>query len=225
MTMTRKELAERIDHTALGPEVSPERVRQLCAEAKEWGFYGVCVNPCHIELAKKELEGTSVKIVTVIGFPHGATLPQVKAYEARAAVEAGADELDMVINIAALKAKDYQVILKELAAVREALVRAPRRIVLKAILETGLLSDEEKVAGAILAQAGGADFVKTSTGFGPRGATVEDVKLLREAVGLQMRIKAAGGIRDYQAAVAMIEAGADRLGTSAGVAIITGAPQ
>ncbi|MCR4403825.1 MAG: deoxyribose-phosphate aldolase [Candidatus Acetothermia bacterium] len=223
--MTRKELAGRIDHTALGPEVSPERVRQLCAEAKEWGFYGVCVNPSYIELARKELEGAPVKIVTVIGFPHGATLPQAKACEARAAVEAGADELDMVINIAALKAKDYQAILKELAAVREALVRAPRRIVLKAILETGLLSDEEKVAGAILAQAGGADFVKTSTGFGPRGATVEDVRLLRAAVGPQMKIKAAGGIRDYQAAVAMIEAGADRLGTSAGVAIITGAPE
>jgi deoxyribose-phosphate aldolase len=223
--MTRKELAERIDHTALGPDVSPERVRQICAEAKEWGFYGVCVNPCYIELAKKELEGTSVKIVTVIGFPHGATLPQVKAYEARAAVEAGADELDMVINIAALKAKDYQTILKELAAVREALVRAPKRVILKAILETGLLTDEEKVAGAILAQAGGADFVKTSTGFGPRGATVEDVKLLKGAVGPRMKIKAAGGIRDYQTAVAMIEAGADRLGTSSGVAIIEGAPE
>jgi deoxyribose-phosphate aldolase len=223
--MTKKELAERIDHTALGPDVSPERVRQICAEAKEWGFYGVCVNPCYIELAKKELEGTSVKIVTVIGFPHGATLPQVKAYEARAAVEAGADELDMVINIAALKAKDYQTILKELAAVREALVRAPKRVILKAILETGLLTDEEKVAGAILAQAGGADFVKTSTGFGPRGATVEDVKLLKGAVGPRMKIKAAGGIRDYQTAVAMIEAGADRLGTSSGVAIIEGAPE
>jgi deoxyribose-phosphate aldolase len=223
--MTKKELAERIDHTALGPDVSPERVRQICAEAKEWGFYGVCVNPCYIELAKKELEGTSVKIVTVIGFPHGATLPQVKAYEARAAVEAGADELDMVINIAALKAKGYQTILKELAAVREALVRAPKRIILKAILETGLLTDEEKVAGAILAQAGGADFVKTSTGFGPRGATVEDVKLLKGAVGPRMKIKAAGGIRDYQTAMAMIEAGADRLGTSSGVAIIEGAPE
>jgi deoxyribose-phosphate aldolase len=223
--MTKKELAERIDHTALGPDVSPERVRQICAEAKEWGFYGVCVNPCYIELAKKELEGTSVKIVTVIGFPHGATLPQVKAYEARAAVEAGADELDMVINIAALKAKDYQTILKELAAVREALVRAPKRVILKAILETGLLTDEEKVAGAILAQAGGADFVKTSTGFGPRGATVEDVKLLKGAIGPRMKIKAAGGIRDYQTAVAMIEAGADRLGTSSGVAIIEGAPE
>ncbi len=223
--MTRKELAERIDHTALGPEISPERLKQLCAEAKEFGFYGVCVNPWHIELARKELEGSPVKIVTVIGFPHGATLPQVKAYEAKAAVEAGADELDMVINIGALKAKDYQVILKELAGVREALVRAPKRIILKVILETGLLTDEEKVAGAILAQAGGADFVKTSTGFGPRGATVEDVKLLKAAVGPQMKVKAAGGIRDYQTAVAMIEAGADRLGTSSGVAIITGAPQ
>ncbi|MGQ9476954.1 MAG: deoxyribose-phosphate aldolase [Candidatus Bipolaricaulia bacterium] len=223
--MTKKELAERIDHTALGPEVSPERVKQLCAEAKEFGFYGVCVNPWQIELARKELEGSPVKIVTVIAFPQGATLPQVKAYEAKAAVEAGADELDMVINIAALKAKDYQVILKELAAVREALVRAPRRIILKVILETGLLTDEEKVAGAILAQAGGADFVKTSTGFGPRGATVEDVRLLKATIGPPMKVKAAGGIRDYQTALAMIEAGADRLGTSAGVAIITGAPQ
>lgn len=223
--MTRKELAERIDHTALGPDVPPDRVKALCAEAVRHGFCAVCINPCYIALAKKELEGTPVKVATVIGFPHGTTLPKVKAYEAREAVEAGADELDMVINIGALKAKDYQVVLKELAAVREALVRTPKRIILKAILETGLLTDEEKVAGAILAQAGEADFVKTSTGFGPRGATVEDVKLLKAAVGPQVKVKAAGGIRDYQTAVAMIEAGADRIGTSSGVAIIEGAPE
>lgn len=218
-------MAARIDHTALGPDVPPERVRQLCAEAKECGFWGVCVNPCHIELAKKELEGTPVRIVTVIGFPHGATLPQVKAYEAGEAVEAGADELDMVANIAALKAEDYRAVLEEIAGVRQAVAKAPRRIILKVILETALLTDEEKVAGARLAQEAGADFVKTSTGFGPRGATIEDVKLLRGTVGPQVKVKAAGGIRDYAAAAAMIRAGADRIGTSSGVAIIEGAPE
>ena len=223
--MRRIELAERIDHTVLGPDIPPERIKELCAEAKRWKFYAVCVNPCYIGLAKEELKDTQAKVVAVIGFPHGATLPQVKAFEAKEAVDAGADELDMVINIAALKAKDYRAVLEEIAGVREAIAKAPRRIILKVILETSLLNGEEKVAGAILAQAAGADFVKTSTGFGGSGATVEDVRLLQEAVGPGVGVKAAGGIRDYETAVALIEAGATRLGTSSGVAIIEGAPE
>ncbi|HIC95681.1 TPA: deoxyribose-phosphate aldolase [Candidatus Bipolaricaulota bacterium] len=223
--MTKKELAERIDHTALGPDISPERVKELCAEAIRYKFYAVCVNPCYIRLAKEELKDSEVKVVTVLGFPHGATLPQVKAFEARGAVDEGADELDMVINIAALISKDYRTVLEEISGVREAIAKTPRRVILKVILETALLTTEQKVAGAIIAQAAGADFVKTSTGFGSGGATVEDVKLLKGAVGPQVRVKAAGGIRDYETAAALIAAGADRLGTSSGVAIIEGAPE
>jgi len=223
--MRRSELAERIDHTVLGPDVAPERVEELCAEAARYKLYAVCVNPCYIRLAKEELKETTVKVAAVIGFPQGATLPQVKAFEAKEAVDAGADELDMVVNIAALKAKDYRAMLEEIVGVREAVAKAPRRIILKVILETALLDEEQKIAGAILAKAAGADFVKTSTGFGPGGATVEDVKLLKETVGSGVGVKAAGGIRDYETAVAMIEAGADRIGTSSGAAIIQGAPE
>lgn len=223
--MRRTELAEKIDHTVLGPDVSRERVRELCVEAIRYKFYAVCVNPDYVRLAKEELKETQVKVATVIGFPHGATLPQVKAFEAREAVDAGADELDMVSNIAALKNKNYRVVLEEIAGVHEAIAKAPRRIILKVILETSLLNEEQKTAGAILAKAAGADFVKTSTGFGPGGATVEDVRLLKKTVGPGVGVKAAGGIRDYETAVAMIEAGAERIGTSSGVAIIQGAPE
>ncbi len=223
--LRRAELAKLIDHTALGPAVTPERVKELCAEAVRYDFFAVCVNPCHVALAKRELRDTAVKVATVIGFPHGATLPEVKAFEARAAVDAGADELDMVINVAALQQKDYRAVHEEIAAVREAVAKAPRRILLKVILETALLDESGKVAGAIIAQAAGADFVKTSTGFGPGGATVEDVKLLRSTVGPGMGVKAAGGIRDYETAIAMVAAGANRIGTSSGVAIIQGAPE
>lgn len=223
--LRRAELAKLIDHTALGPAVSPERVKELCAEAVRYGFFAVCVNPCYVALAKRELRDTAVRVATVIGFPHGATLPEAKAFEARAAVDAGADELDMVINIAALQHKDYRAVHEEIAAVREAVAKAPKKVVLKVILETALLEEAQKVAGAIIAQAAGADFVKTSTGFGPGGATVEDVKLLRATVGPGMGVKAAGGIRDYETAVAMVAAGANRIGTSSGVAIIQGAPE
>jgi len=223
--MKRSELAARIDHTVLGADVSPEQVRKLCAEAARYHFHAVCINPCYLRLAKGELAETTVLVDAVLGFPLGATLPQVKAFEAREAVQAGADELDMVINIAALKRKDYQAVLWEIAGVREAVAQADRKIILKVILETALLDDRQKIAGAILAQAAGADFVKTSTGFGPGGATVEDVRLLRQTVSPAMGIKAAGGIHDYQTALALIEAGADRLGASAGLAILQGAPE
>lgn len=223
--MRRSELAKLIDHTALGPDIAPERIKELCAEAIRYKFHAVCVNPCYVRLAKQELRDAEVKVDTVIGFPQGVTLPQVKAFEAEEAVDAGADELDMVINVAALKSQDYKVVLEEIVTVREAIARAPRKIILKVILETALLSEQQKVAGAILVKAGGADFVKSSTGFGPGGATAEDVQLLKRTVGQQMGVKAAGGIRDYETALALIEAGADRIGTSSGVAIIQGASE
>ena len=223
--MKRSELAARIDHTILGADVSPEQVRQLCGEAARYHFYAVCINPCYLHLAKGELAETTVLVDAVLGFPLGATLPQVKAFEAREAARAGADELDMVINVAALKRRDYRAVLQEIAGVREAVARSPQQIILKVILETALLDDQQKIAGAILAQAAGADFVKTSTGFGPGGATVADVRLLRQTVGPGMGVKAAGGIHDYDTALALIEAGADRIGASASLAIIEGAPE
>ncbi len=227
--MRRAELANRIEHTALGPDISQERVRALCEEAIQYGFYGICVNPCHVALAKailKEKDAVArIKVVTVVGFPHGTSVAAVKAFEAERAIRDGADELDMVIRVAALKERDYHRVLEEILAVREETQKSPRPITLKVILETALLNDEQKIAGCILAKAAGADFVKTSTGFGPGGATIEDVKLLKQAVGQGMGVKAAGGIRDYKTAVAMIEAGADRIGTSSGVQILEDAPE
>ncbi|MGY4707416.1 deoxyribose-phosphate aldolase [Candidatus Bipolaricaulota sp. J31] len=218
------EIARYIDHTVLGPATSTEDVRRVCEEAKAYGFYAVCIPPTYVALAKELLRDTGVRVCTVAGFPHGQHVPEVKAFEAKTAVDDGADEVDMVVNVAALKAGDYAAVLRDIRTVREEIDKAPRRVVLKVILECALLSDEEKVAGAILAKAAGADFVKTSTGFGPGGATVEDVALLRRAVGEGMGIKAAGGIRDYETAVRMIEAGATRIGASRGVQIVQGAP-
>lgn len=224
-TLSRRELARYIEHTKLGAAVGRTDVEKLCEEARDYGFYGVCVNPCHVAWAKSLLKDTDVKVITVIGFPHGTSTPVVKAAEAEQAIRDGADELDLVIRVGALKERDYPVILEELEAVRAEIAKSPRPIALKVILETAFLTEEEKVAGCILAKAAGADFVKTSTGFGPGGATQEDVRLLKQTVGEGMGVKAAGGIRDYETARAMIEAGADRLGTSAGVQIFEGAPE
>ena len=224
-TLTRRELAKRIEHTKLGPDVTRRDVETLCEEATTYGFYAVCVNPCHVALAKSLLKDTEIRVVTVVGFPQGTSTPVVKAAEAEQAIRDGADELDVVVRVSALKERDYAVILGELEAVRDEIQKSPRPITLKVILETALLTDEEKVAGCILAKAAGADFVKTSTGFGPGGATPEDVRLLKQTVGEEMGVKAAGGIRDYEAAAAMIEAGADRIGTSSGVQIFEGAPE
>lgn len=221
---SRRELAKRIEHTRLGPAVTRAEVERLCEEARNYGFYGVCVNPCHVAEAKSLLQDSEVRIITVVGFPHGANAVEVKAAEAEQAIRDGADELDMVIRVSALKERDYSVILEELEAVRDEIRKSPRPITLKAILETALLTDDEKVAACILARAAGADFVKTSTGFGPGGASLEDVRLLKRTVGDGMGVKAAGGIRDYETAVAMLEAGADRIGTSSGVQILEGAP-
>ena len=224
-TLTRRELAKRIEHTKLGPDVTRRDVETLCEEATTYGFYAVCVNPCHVALAKSLLKDTEIRVVTVVGFPQGTSTPVVKAAEAEQAIRDGADELDVVVRVSALKERDYVVILEELEAVRDEIQKSPRPITLKVILETALLTDEEKVAGCILAKAAGADFVKTSTGFGPGGATPEDVRLLKQTVGEEMGVKAAGGIRDYGAAAVMIEAGADRIGTSSGVQIFEGAPE
>lgn len=222
--MRKAELARLIDHTALGPDVDRSRVEKLCQEAIQHGFYAVCVPPNFVGLAKQILRDGGVKVGTTVGFPHGQHRPEVKALEARLAVEEGADEVDMVIHVPALKAGDYAYILSEIRAVREATQKVARPVVLKVILECALLTEEEKVAGAILVKAAGADFVKTSTGFGPGGATPEDVALLRRVVGPHFGVKAAGGIRDYATALRMVQAGANRIGASRSLDILAGAP-
>jgi len=222
--MRKIELARIIDHTALGPEVDRARVEKLCQEAIQHKFYAVCIPPTFVSLARQILKDSEVRVCTVVGFPHGQHRPEVKALEARLAVEEGAGEVDMVINVPALKSGNYAYVLWEIRAVREATQKAARPIVLKVILECALLSEEEKVAGAILSKAAGADFVKTSTGFGPGGATPEDVALLRKVVGPSFGVKAAGGIRDYPTAMKMVQAGATRIGASRSLEIIAGAP-
>ncbi len=221
--MKRKELAGMIDHTLLGPTASEDAVKTLCAEADANRFASVCINPCHVALAKQLLPESPVKVCTVIGFPHGMNTASVKATEAERAIADGADELDMVINVAALKEKAHRRVLEDIVSVCDVAREARRPIVVKVILEIALLSEEEITFGAVLAKAAGADFVKTSTGFGPGGATVEAVGLMRRTVGAEIGVKAAGGIRDYETAVAMIEAGATRIGASRSLAILEGA--
>ncbi len=213
-----QEVAKYIDHTMLKPQVTEDEIKQLCWEAKKYNFAAVCVNPAFVEFCSNYLKDTPVKVATVIGFPLGATTPHVKAFEAREAISKGADEIDMVINIGALKSKNYSLVEDDIHEV----VKASQGRTVKVILETGLLSDEEKVAGCLLSKAAGADFVKTSTGFGPGGATVEDIFLMRTIVGLEMGVKASGGVRDFETAQQMIEAGASRIGASAGIKIIKG---
>lgn len=222
--MRKAELARLIDHTALGPEVDRARVEKACKEALQYKFFAVCVPPGFVSFARQILRDSEVKVCATVGFPHGQHRPEVKALEARLSVEDDADEVDMVINIPALKAGDYAYVFSEIRAVREATQKTARSVVLKVILECALLSDEEKVAGAILAKAARADFVKTSTGFGPGGATPEDVALLRKTVGPNFGVKAAGGIRDYATALRMVEAGANRIGASRSLEILSGAP-
>ncbi|HBR10460.1 TPA: deoxyribose-phosphate aldolase [Candidatus Acetothermia bacterium] len=223
--MKRAELAKLIDHTALGPTATAADIKQICTEARRDGFAAVCVSPYHVPLAGQLLAESEVKVCTVIGFPHGCNVGPVKAMETKQAIDDGADELDMVINIAALKQGDYHIVLDEIQLVSRAIEKCPRPLLLKIILETTLLTTEEKIAGAILAKAAGADFVKTSTGFAQGGATVEDVSLLRRTVGKMIGVKASGGIRDYHTAIAMIEAGATRIGTSSGPVILHGAEE
>ena len=216
LSLTREELASYIDHTLLKPEASREQIRAVCEEAKQYHFASVCVNSCWVPLIAEELKGSGVSVCCVIGFPLGASLSSVKAFEAREAVAAGAQEIDMVVNIGAVKSGGWELVREDIAAVNAAKGTAK----LKVIIETCLLTDEEKVRVCQIAKEVGADFVKTSTGFSTGGATVHDVELMRKTVGPEMGVKASGGVRTLADALAMIEAGASRLGASAGVKII-----
>jgi deoxyribose-phosphate aldolase len=211
-----KNLARYIDHTLLKPEASLKEIEQLCAEARDHNFYAVCVNGSWVTQARHFLDGSDVKVATVVGFPLGATDSDTKRYETEAAIDNGAQEFDIVINIGRLKDGNDEYVVRELRDLVEAADERP----VKVIIETCLLTSAEKIRACRIVLDAGAQFVKTSTGFSTGGATVEDVKLLREIVGEKFGVKAAGGIRDTQTALAMIEAGADRLGTSVGVAIV-----
>ncbi|MFX3959680.1 deoxyribose-phosphate aldolase [Streptococcus suis] len=208
-----------IDHTILKPETTQAQVEKILAEAKEYDFASVCVNPTWVALAAESLKDSDVKVCTVIGFPLGANTPAVKAFETKDAISNGADEIDMVINIGALKTGNYDLVLEDIKAV----VAASGDKLVKVIIEACLLTDDEKVKACQLSQEAGADYVKTSTGFSTGGATVADVALMRKTVGPDMGVKASGGARSYEDAIAFIEAGASRIGASSGVAIMNGA--
>ena len=209
-------IARYIDHTLLRPEATPLQIKQLCIEAKEYNFATVFVNPCYIKLVAELLKGSLVNVGCAVAFPIGAVTTKTKVLETEQAISDGANEIDMVMNIGALKSQNYDYVQNDIAQV----VNAARPYPVKVILETCLLTDEEKVKAALIAKDAGAKFVKTSTGFSTGGATVADVKLLRKTVGDEIGVKASGGIRDYKTALAMIKAGANRIGTSAGVKII-----
>lgn len=211
-------LASYIDHTLLAADATEERIRKLCEEAKQWHFASVCVNSCYASLCSELLKGSGVKVCCVIGFPLGAMSTLAKAQETAIAVSDGAEEIDMVINIGYLKDRKDDLVVKDISEVKKACGKNH----LKVIIETCLLTEEEKVRACRLSVEAGADFVKTSTGFSKAGATEEDVALMRKTVGPEVGVKAAGGIRDYETAMKMIDAGANRLGCSAGIAIVQG---
>lgn len=213
------DVAKYIDHTLLKPEATAEQIDALCAEAKEHTFYSVCVNTSWVRRCARNLQGTPVKVCAVVGFPLGAMSGRSKNFETRHAIEDGAREIDMVINVGALKSRDFKAVEEDIKWVRRA---CTRNVILKVIIETALLSDDEKVLVCQIAKNAGADFVKTSTGFSHHGATVADVRLMRRTVGPKMGVKAAGGVRSFADAVDMIKAGATRLGTSSGVKIVRG---
>jgi deoxyribose-phosphate aldolase len=213
------DMAGMIDHTLLKPDASREDVRKLCEEARRHKFASVCVNTTWVPFAKAMLSGSGVMVCAVVGFPLGAMTPTAKAFEAREAVRQGAQEIDMVINIGALKSRDYETVFEDICRV----VKAAHPARVKVILETGALDTEEKIVACTLSKLAGAAFVKTSTGFGPGGATVEDIALMRKLVGREMGVKASGGVRTREDAEKMALAGANRIGASASVAIVTGA--
>jgi len=219
MQLSRRELAKMIDSTLIKPTASKDEVIKLCWEAQKYGFSCVVVNPTFVSLVRHMLEATDVKVCSTVGFPIGAGLPEVKAFEAQKVVELGAEEIDMVMNTSALKSKDYEAVKKDIRAVLKVKNSNPN-VIVKVIIETGLLTDEEKITACKLAKEAGADFVKTSTGLLGGVATVKDVKLMRRVVGKDTGVKAAGSIRTLKEALAMIKAGANRIGTSTGVAII-----
>lgn len=212
------EKSKYIDHTILKATATREDILKLCSEANQYHFASVCVNPAYVALAHQLLSGTGVMVCTVIGFPLGANTPSVKAFETTQAIADGADEVDMVINLGQAKAYDWDGVYEDIRAV----VQAASGVLVKVIIETCYLTDEEKVKACQMAVKAGADFVKTSTGFGTGGATVEDVRLMKQTVGNACKVKASGGIRDKEAFEAMIAAGADRIGCSAGVKIMEG---
>ncbi|NMC45489.1 MAG: deoxyribose-phosphate aldolase [Chloroflexi bacterium] len=213
-------MAGKIDHTLLKPEATREEISQLCFEARKYSFASVCVNPTHVRLCKSLLRGSSVKVCTVIGFPLGATTPEVKVFETRQAIEDGAEEVDMVINIGGLKDKNYELVARDIrGVVKEA---HSHDVLVKVIIETALLTDEEKKIACLLVKEAGADYVKTSTGFSKAGATVEDVALMRRTVGPLLGVKAAGGVRTREDFEKMVSAGATRIGASAGIKIVKG---
>ena len=213
-------LAKMIDHTLLKPDATPDQIAQLCFEARKYSFASVCINPAWVPLCAQLLQGSPVKVCTVIGFPLGATASEVKAFETQKAIDQGATEIDMVINIGALKARDLELVAKDIRGVVQ--VAHARGAIVKVIIEAVLLTDEEKTIACLVSKEASADFVKTSTGFASGGATVHDVALMRRVVGPDMGVKAAGGVRTYEDAENMIKAGATRIGASAGVKIIAG---
>lgn len=218
MSESAASLAAYIDHTLLKPQATQDDIRTLCAEARQHGFCAVCVTSSHVPLVRELLMGSGVSICSVIGFPLGTASTRAKVMETRQAVADGANEIDMVMHVGALKDGRDGYVMEDILQVKAACGPA----LLKVIIETGLLSDQEKIRACVLSRQAGADFVKTSTGFGPGGATVEDIRLMKQTVGEALRVKASGGVRTTQDALNMIAAGADRLGTSSGVAIVTG---
>ncbi len=211
-------IAHMIDHTLLKPDATQDQITRLCGEAREYGFASVCVNPINVQLCARLLADSDVRVCTVVGFPLGATPTNVKVFEAQQSIRDGATEVDMVLDIGGLKSQDHERVEEDIASIARACHAGDA--ILKVIIEAALLSDEEKVVACQLAQAAGADFVKTSTGFGPGGATLEDVALMRRTVGPTMGVKAAGGIHTYEEAQQMITAGASRIGASASVRIV-----
>ncbi|MHB8541684.1 MAG: deoxyribose-phosphate aldolase [Candidatus Acidiferrales bacterium] len=216
--MDSQSIAKLIDHTLLKPEAASGQIRTLCEEAVRFGFASVCINPWYVPLAADLVRGSTVKVCTVVGFPLGATLPQVKVFETEQAIKNGADEIDMVINISALKSGDDEAVESDICGVVDASHRGD--VICKVILEMAMLTGEEKIRACHAAKNADADYVKTSTGFGPGGATVDDVSLMRSIVGPKMGIKAAGGIRTLEDLKKMVAAGATRIGSSAGVKIL-----
>jgi deoxyribose-phosphate aldolase len=217
--MKSEQIAAMIDHTLLKADGTRNDIIKLCEEAKQYNFATVCVNPYWVPLAVEELKGSKVGVTTVIGFPLGSSSSLIKVAEARDSIANGATEIDMVLNVGAMKSGDFQAVENDIRGVAQA---CQGKAILKVIIETCYLTDSEKLQAAQLCKLAGADFVKTSTGFGPTGATIEDIQLIRQAVGDKMGIKASGGVRDLPFALQLIEAGATRLGTSSGIALVTG---
>jgi deoxyribose-phosphate aldolase len=213
-----REMASKIDHTLLKPDASRDELQKICDEAREFSFATVCVNSSNIPFVARQLKGSGVKPIAVVGFPLGAGTPQAKAFEAKEAIRNGAEEIDMVINIGAIKSKEYRTAYNDICSV----VEASKPYKVKVILETSNLNNEEKIVACALSKTAGAAFVKTSTGFGKGGATIEDIELMRKIVGDDMEVKASGGIRTKEDADAMVHAGANRIGASASIAIVTG---